>query len=360
MLQKDSVKVISFLLSHNKVQKLKPITQCNLWLKKLYYKIKKIKTKSLTYSHTEQCSRLNQEQYISDRFTAEPIKNEIRQITNCNIYKIMNTEVVIASKNNKLNMKYIGDLITIMKKLSGMINTPNLINIWNTEHPKQLPNRCSRLEPENINSGSTLPGEYINLWRHEEIYKVLIHELVHTLDLDFRDMTVIQPYIRSRFNISGDSPVLIWESYTEFIAIIIHSMYFSKTFESFLTILSIELEYSLFQTAKILHNFGCDNLNDLQNGSCQVSYDTDILSYFYIKTALLFSFNDSIEYCNKYNINILKFNVNATHEYLDLIIKTTNNNEFIFKINSYISYLKSNEKKDDTIFKTLKMSIINL
>ena len=361
MLSNDSIKVIKFLINHNKINKIQiDNEQCNHWLKTLYDKIKSIKTQSLKYEKTEQCSRLNQDQYISNRFTAKPIQEEIKEMTKCNIYSIMGTQVVIASNNDKLNMKYVGDIITIMKTLSGVYQAPKLINIWNTKHQKHLPHKCGRLEPVNINSGSTLPGEYINLWRHEEIYKVLIHELVHTLDLDFRDMTVIQPYIRLNYNISSDSPVLIWESYTEFIAIIIHSMYFSKSFESFITILSIELEFSLFQTAKILHNFGCNNLSDLQNKSCEVSYDTDVLSYFYIKTALLFSLNDSIAYCQQYNLNTLKFNVNATHSYLQLIDKTTKNNEFISKINSYIRFLQQNKKQDGVVFKTLKMSIINL
>ena len=361
MLSNDSIQVIKFLLHHNKIKKINVDNiQCNEWLKILFDKIKSIKTQSLKYEKTEQCSRLNQDQYISNRFIANPIQEEIKEMSKCNIYSIMGTQVVIASNNDKLNMKYVGDIITIMKTLSGVCNAPKLINIWNTVHEKLLPTKCNRLEPVNINSGSTLPGEYINIWRHEELYKVLIHELVHTLDLDFRDMTVIQPYIRSNYNISKDSPVLIWESYTEFIAIIIHSMYFSKSFESFLTVLSIELEFSLFQTAKVLHNFGCNNLSDLQNKTCEISYDTDVLSYFYIKTALLFSLNESITYCQQFNINILKFNVNATNEYLQLIDKTTKNNEFISKINSYIQYLQQNKKQDGLVFKTLKMSIINL
>ena len=361
MLSSDSIQVIKFLLHNSKISKIKITnTICMEWLKTLYYQIKSIKTQSLKYVRTEQCSRLNQNQYISDQFTAKPIKQEIKTITNCDIYSIMGTEVVIATKNTKLNMKHVGDIITIMKTLSGVYNAPYLINIWNTAHPKQLPCKCGRLEPVNINSGSTLPGEYINVWRHEEIYKVLIHELVHTLDLDFRDMTVIQPYIRANYNISRDSPVLIWESYTEFIAIIIHSMYFSKSFDSFITILSIELEFSLFQTAKVLHNFGCNNLNDLQqNKSCEISYDTDVLSYFYIKTALLFSLNESILFCKEFNLNTLKFNKERATEYLELIDKTTKNCDFIKKINSYILFLQSNSNKDNVVFKTLKMSIIN-
>ena len=39
---------------------------------------------------------------------------------------------------------------------------------------------------DNINSGSTYVGSEITIWRSEELYKVLFHELIHYFKLDYR------------------------------------------------------------------------------------------------------------------------------------------------------------------------------
>ena len=139
-----------------------------------------------------------------------------------------------------------------MRALSGHTNHIK-INIWNTPYAKELSYKCSKLTPVNINSGSTLPGHFINLWRDEELYKVLIHELVHTFFLDFRDDGTIEPYIRTHFGIEIDSPVYIWESYTEFIAIIIHSIYISKTVNDVIKLLSVEKYFGYYQCLVLLY-----------------------------------------------------------------------------------------------------------
>ena len=109
----------------------------------------------------------------------------IKEDSNKNYLNYRNS-LIMLTKNLPLKsllyvifIRVIFDIISIMRSLSDN-NGHILINIWNTHHKKYLPKHCNRLEPENINSGATLPGHYINLWRMEELYKVLIHELIHT------------------------------------------------------------------------------------------------------------------------------------------------------------------------------------
>ena len=326
MLEEDTKHIFKYLFKNGNVNKLNINIDSNEWLLKLYTKIKNIQSSKLNFSKNILCKSLNQSKYISDRFTSKKVKNNIKQIENCNIYQILNTELVIGNSCEKnVNINQIADIISIMRKLSEN-NTHILINIWNTPHKKNLPKHCNRLEPDNINSGSTLPGSFINLWRMEELYKVLIHELVHTFFLDFREniysnsgVGLIEDYLRNTVNIKQNSPVIIQESYTEFLAIIIHSIYISNSFEIFLKVLACELDFNFFQCAKILNHFNCSTNNDLFEKKCQIEYDTDVLSYFYIKTALLFSLNESIKFMNKNNTKIINFNDNAQNEYLNLI-----------------------------------------
>ena len=259
---------------------------------------------------------------------------------------------------NKINLQHIENIICIMRNLSN--NSRKLtINIWNTNYKKELPHQCSKIKPENINSGSTLPGEFINLWRQEELYKVLIHELIHTFFLDFRDNdNLIYNYIRNNYNITTESPVYIWESYTEFLAIIIHSIYMSKTFQQAINLISIEKYFNYLQCAKFLNHFKCGSVNDLENKHCILSYKTDVFSYFFIKTALLHSLDESVNFMINNNTNLINFEQDTLPIFLNLITKITNNSKFINNINKYIQLLY--DIKDNILKKTFRMSIIEL
>ena len=356
MLSDISHNLIKELFNCDKIRKIQLTNSSYTWLDELFKKIKNITRHPLTTNEIVQCSTLNLEKEYNNRFVAPNIKDDIKTFSNCHQFEILNTTIVIGDKYlDKINLKHIARIISIMRFLSGHTNHIR-INIWNTPHTKLLSHKCSKLEPVNINSGSTLPGQFINLWRHEELYKVLIHELVHTFFLDFRDDGTIEPYIRKNFGINIDSPVYIWESYTEFLAIIIHSIYVSKKLDDVIKMLSVEKYFGYFQCAKILNHFGCESRDDLVTKQCELSYDTDVLSYFYIKTALLHSFNESIQFMNENNINLVKFNESSISEYLQLIKNSTNNTDFIETINSYFNKLDNNK----SLQKTLRMSIIEL
>ena len=80
------------------------------------------------------------------------------------------------------------------------------------------------LLPLHINSGSTLSGIYINIWRYEEWEKVLIHELVHMLQFDsISTLGQIGKRLKESYCIDGS--IRVNEAYTECIAIIFHSIY---------------------------------------------------------------------------------------------------------------------------------------
>ena len=358
MLTQDSQHILNFLFRHYKIKKIRLSSESMNWISLLFKKIKSVKMSKLETEKLVKCSSLNQKQYYDNQFIADNIKSEIHKNKNCQIYSILNTTVVIGSDwLDDINLQHITNIISIMRHLSGK-KGHILINIWNTSHKKHLPHRCNRLEPVNVNSGSTLPGEFINLWRNEEFNKVLIHELVHTFFLDFRDSCNIDNYIRTTFSITSDSPVYIWESYTEFLAIIIHAIYISKNIKSVINILSVEKYFGYFQCAKILHQFGCNTTSDLLNKKCTLNYVTDILSYFNIKTSMLHMLDESIKYMIQYNTNIVNFNQRHCKEYLDLIKISMNNTSFVNIIDTFIK--KIPYVTDKVMKSTMRMTAIEI
>ena len=80
------------------------------------------------------------------------------------------------------------------------------------------------LNGDNINSGSTLPGSFITLWRREELHKVLIHELIHYLNIDMYNYQY-KFYILYKDIKLDNHKCNPNEAYTEFIAILIFTFW---------------------------------------------------------------------------------------------------------------------------------------
>ena len=87
----------------------------------------------------------------------------------------------------------------------------------------------NKLKPidTNVNSGlaSLYPNNhYIMIWRDEELLKVYIHEIIHYLVLDINMIRMNR--IRKIICIDKESNILPNEAFTDFYAIIIHSLFF--------------------------------------------------------------------------------------------------------------------------------------
>ena len=239
------------------------------------------------------------------------------------------------------------------------------IYLYLTEVEKQMPkNPVITLGSNNCNSAVTFAcaskGKLL-IYRKEEWKKVLIHELFHSLCLDFAGSNYesLRKNIKNIFNVKSDFEVS--ESYTEYWATIINCCFISYSLlddyndiDNFLlfTDFCIQLErmFSLYQMIKIL---GYMNLNykylykndDISRGLRKVLYkeDTNVLSYYIIKTILLFFNDEFLEWCMLHNNNILKFNktehnLNQFYEF----IKDKYNNKFFLKAihNMELFYIK--------------------
>jgi hypothetical protein len=281
-----------------------------------------------------------------------------------NKYKLANFDITIFGENdliNKINIDLIFNIIEIMGKLVNYKSTKNnQINILLSNQKKEFTSK-NLLTSQNINSGSSIKSINVNVWRFEEVYKVLIHELVHFFGLDYNIYTHfdnLENNVNNLFCFDGKNNIN--ESYTEFIAIIIHTMIISKyTNLEFDKLLEKELSFSLFQCAKILKYFEFENINELfDNKICskKINQTTSVISYFIIKTALLVNFNEILQYLDDHNIII---DTDHEHKLENIILKSIRNNKFIELINQFmtINFIK-NDKHSGFALNTLRMSLL--
>ena len=92
------------------------------------------------------------------------------------------------------------------------------------------------IRPFNINTGVSYAGtHHIILYRLDELFKVLIHECIHSFKYDFQDKTKCNnqncdSYIKKNVNfvLKDTYPILYNEAYTEYLAIICWNYYLTS------------------------------------------------------------------------------------------------------------------------------------
>lgn len=262
-----------------------------------------------------------------------------------------------------LNINKIIHVIEFMNGLGKMNNSTNYpdICIFAGLQRKQISNNNENiLYPENINSGSSIRGIQVRIWRFEEVYKVLIHELIHFHKLDFCSYNneysdKLTHYLINTYNIVGfDSPN---ESYTETLAVIIHSLFMSFYYGYNINdIIRYEINFTLFQITKLLRYFGIKKIDEL--GHKQFNQMTSAFSYFIVKGSFLISLPMIFDYIN-HDIRNLSIE-NKTDSFAKLV-ELTMNKKYFELIDHIINLTENiNIDKDQFIMKTLRMTCFQL
>ena len=202
--------------------------------------------------------------------------------------------------------------------------------IYMTSIDKTLPeSRWDIISEDNVNSGISdicKKNSEILIYRREEWFKVLVHEIFHNYALDYSIMNVptkLDNIIRKRFNLVSD--FIMVETYTEFWARIINLLYcsydlnsglkngdFHHFYDYFKILLYYERGFNIYQATKILHFMGL-TYNDIilknqrEKGLQLYKEDTNVFSYYIGVAILMINPIDFVLYCNDNNINILRF-----------------------------------------------------
>jgi hypothetical protein len=196
------------------------------------------------------------------------------------------------------------------------------------------------INPDNINSGVT-NKIYICIFRKEEILKVLFHEIIHYLNLDIFYHNDHLKYLYKDIKLKQNTITNPNEGYTEALTIILITIWRYKYYKNenenkiclkdfFNYSLKLELYWSFYQITKILKFFKCYNkYEDLfDKNNCYFKQKTNVLSYFILKSYLLFNTNFFFK-----DIKINSFNINTEiFDNINLLDK-----DFILNINKLMN-----------------------
>ena len=316
--------------------------------------------------------------YIKTQYIYEHITNKIKSLLHytftvfsrrINVYFFVEEPSPITNKYNEYICKIMTWLSLIHNYSSNKCSRTLDIYIYLTSLTKKIPiNKDKVLDEFEINSAYTtscpVNGNII-IFRKEEFFKVFIHETFHSFNLDFSSMDTVEctKYMLRLFNVKSN--VKAYEAYAEFWAEIINIIFFSclnkYTISYIINMINYERIYSLFQMVKILNYMGI-TYNDIISSNCKkFKENTNVLSYFIIKTVLLYNYSDFLNFCIKNNtdpefpINFKK-TLQSQKRFCNFIHDNYNNDLFIQDI-KIIEHLFYTNNKNLFINTNLRMSL---
>ena len=338
-----------------------------------------------------------------DLSISEYIKNKTIGLLEVN-FKVSGIQINIVfgifTKKNYADLKkydhYIKKIFIYLNFLLGIIKNvkkPQSLTyyLFLTQMKKNLPkNRFAVLGPLQCNSGITYGCQNngsILIYRKEEWFKLLIHETFHSLCLDFNNMHTDD--FNNKFKkelINIKSELNLFESYTEFWATILHSVYCAYTFvedaideKSFLLYLDFILHYekifSLFQCVKVLDYMGLTYRNlvqkdEISEGLRNLHYkeNTNVFAYYVIKCVLIYYKEEFLLWCEKNNGKVL-FNFKKTNgslsSFFEFLKRHIIKDKIIEDSEKSLSFLNSITKRytyplRNILTKTMRMTIIDI
>jgi hypothetical protein len=265
-------------------------------------------------------------------------------------YRNLEINLVIYSKTKTISKKILNSIIDRIVVL-GLYKSKSTkikinIDIFMTPFKKRITTDTKILGTREVNSGFSVHNYKICIFRKEELNKVLVHELIHYLELDLNVVEFADFY--NYFNVAKSNEIRLNEAYTEILAVLINSIIKAKNITECKKILNLELKFSLYQVGKILNLYDFMNAKDFfkPNDNEKFKQNTSVFSYFIIKTILLFNLDIFLELY--YSGKIHKYN------FKDIVLSIIDH-DLIGIIDTFINHIKT-RPKDKALFNTLKMT----
>jgi hypothetical protein len=261
------------------------------------------------------------------------------------------------------------------------------VYFYMTSLEKKIPSSNIHILDEiNVNTAftTTCPKDSeIVVFRKEEWFKVFIHETFHNFGLDFSMMNNenISNCILDIFKVS--SQVNSYEAYTEFWAEVINACFCSFlgvksniTIDNFLYnfeyYINFEREYSIFQLVKTLRFMGLE-YKDLYSNTKHSAIvrenlykeKSNVLSYYIIKTILMYNYQGFLSWCDKNNLLLLEFkkttgNLMEFCGYIEKNYKKQKMLDAIDKAQLFLSKIQRKKSNYRYILLNMRMSICEL
>jgi hypothetical protein len=256
-----------------------------------------------------------------------------QNINNIAVYKLNKyTTIYIISDGEFTQQQHIFNIVQWISRYS----KPKKLDlfIFLTPFKKIIKHKGQFLTRNEINSGSCSKyNRWVQIFRSEEILKVLIHELLHYYDLDCNTTDWIDDILPIK---TPCNSLLLNEAITEAMAIILHTYYYSEiTNQDFKLLLCKEITYSKKMHDIILYHNNVKTFNELFN----VCHYTNVIPYYIIKYVLIENIEDALKYLfnkNKIKKYIIKKLIIYFKKklYLNYDIKKLN-----YEISAKMSYL---------------------
>ena len=256
-------------------------------------------------------------------FVSKEAKKALKKIKHSHesTFTIGYTDITVSllTLNNVSAQKRSEHMHKVFKLLSFMLGMSTLemetlhIVLFLHDDKKIITDKYEILSPKHVNTAVTYAcskNGQIFLYRSEEWFKVLSHELMHSLCLDFSglDIKTLQKKVKNIFNIKSEFEIS--ESYSEFWATIINCAFLSfdistsfKSFKENITMMiDFERIFSLFQCVKILKYMKIDNYESFINEQNNLYEEkTNVFVYYILKTILLYRYDDFMSLCHSNN-----------------------------------------------------------
>lgn len=311
------------------------VEQMKVILKQLYDVIKQKKT-ILHKSFTTNIEKNNLKEMIKhNRFISEAMIKDILTHGYCTNIEAKYKDVIIkilithVDRNEcKVDIPKVLNIIRIFIDLYSNEHKKININFHPTPLKKVFPKRdANMISMEQINSGSTWfrnnEAYQMFLFRSEELYKVLIHELCHYFKNDECQHEYTLPNFHTMYKICHDSEVRSKEAITETNAIIIHHLLKSielydneeQVWKCFKLMLGLDTVHAIYQSSQILKFYGFSSMNEFigkPTNKC-LKQDTSVFSYYILKSLFLF---------NIHNFLLAWKNNKITNKVIDLMNKS--------------------------------------
>lgn len=187
--------------------------------------------------------------------------------------------------NKEISGELIKHVKRIIRWIAGVAGKSPDIEVWIFLCPfkKKLPSQKGKpLGRNEVNSGVTLlsgSSSWIQVYRREEVLKVLIHELLHYYQLDIRDAAEA---LQTKLGIDH----LLNEAYNELFAIYCHTLYYANYKGlDFKECFDEEVKHSKQMFHKIIDYYGIKEWSDFFSPDF-VQY-SNVFSYYILKYLLM-------------------------------------------------------------------------
>ena len=260
----------------------------------------------------------------------------------------------------------------IIPYIKGHCSKKSTFYIILTNFKKNLPKHDEPITYKHVNSAFTTscnPETEIYIFRHEEWFKVLLHECFHCFGLDFSHYNnyEVEAEIIKTFKVRNKNGVRVYEGYVEIWAEVLNVLFVAylktKDKKSYLLLfehlLNKELSFTIFQCTKILNhlNFSYDQIIDSKCKTMKYEETCNITSYYFLKLILFLNLRKFESWCKRNNSSIFKFNKNNMLKFVDFIIEQSNTpqlNKCLHRMKLFVNRAKLSDIAENT----LKMTII--